>query len=268
MNLRHMLQKTGCNIQDPLIPRTHLPLGCIVARFRHLRSAVWGTEPVIMDRTLRLGCKGSLRIEMDFRPRYFKAIDPLTPMKHLQEEEWEPRTPRADDLIETADTVALEAREEASRKVHQNDYILTAAGGESIMGGRQAMQQNPVEMYHKYKQVDKWVKGVLKVRKQRINEDIGYDDKDGFTMIKSTVQGYMKSYEKWKEERKAREVMMDKQVKALHVAHAHTGAKTAEQKLQPGQQQMPGQPKVVFGGLPALKVEPWLEEIMEGSRFM
>ena len=45
-NLREVLARSGCDVPEPLVPRTHLPLGCVVVRYRHLRQAVWGSEPV------------------------------------------------------------------------------------------------------------------------------------------------------------------------------------------------------------------------------
>merc|ERR1719329_227997 len=147
MNVRHVLQKTGCDLMHPMIPSTHMPLGCSVVRFRQMRTAVWGTEPVVIDRRLRLNAKGSLRLEIDFCPRYFLAVDPLT--KHRSgEEQFEPRTPRAEDLEETAETAVLSLQEVPDGPM--NDVVLTGAGGDSILQGRQAMQQNPVELYRRY----------------------------------------------------------------------------------------------------------------------
>merc|ERR1740138_2010204 len=72
-NFRAMLKRSGLEVEEPLVPRSHMPLGCVVVRFRHLRSAVWGIEPTEIYRTLRLGCRGNLRLEIDFRPRFFRA---------------------------------------------------------------------------------------------------------------------------------------------------------------------------------------------------
>merc|ERR1719446_62366 len=105
-----------------------------------------------------------------------------------EEEEWEPRTPRATDLEETAESVALEEKHQAKIEAAHHNIVLTGAGGDSIMGGRQHMQQNPVEMYQKYKQVDSWVKQVLKARKKQMNEEVGIDETDGITMIKSQIK--------------------------------------------------------------------------------
>jgi hypothetical protein len=266
MNLRQILQKTGCDVQDPMIPKTHMPLGCVVARFRHLRSAVWGTEPVVLDRTMRLNCKGSLRIELDFRPRFFKAVDPLKAHKKTEmkeEEEWEPRTPRAADLEETAESVALEERRNKKLEEAAHNIVLTGAGGDSIMGGRQHMQQNPVEMYQKYKQVDVWVKQVLKARKKQMNEEVGIDDKDGITMIKSQIAAYKKRHELWREKREQRKEDLDKSVKAVAVTQG-----VMKKPVEQSKQDDPKKPKVEYGGIPEIRVEPWLEEILEGTRFV
>jgi hypothetical protein len=267
MNLRQLLQKTGVDLGDPLIPRTHMPLGCVVARFRQLRGAVWGTEPVIMDRTMRLNCKGNLHIELDFRPRYFIAIDPL---KSLQaNDEFEPRTPRAEDLDETDETSAL-ASQEVKEKTH--DIILTGTGGQDMIAGRQAMQQNPVELYKKYNQVSTWAIQVLNARRKLVGEEyksMGKADtgaEEGAFWAFSQIKHYKRRYDMWQEDRERTKMMMDRQVVATQMAVPGQAMKQAVTVTKP----QPGQPKDAFAGgmLPNLKVEPWLEEILDGSRFV
>lgn len=73
--LRRLLQRNGVDVPEPLAPRAHVPLGCMVVRFRQLRAAVWGTEPVEMTRSLRLNPRASLAMAIDFRPRYFATRD-------------------------------------------------------------------------------------------------------------------------------------------------------------------------------------------------
>lgn len=264
MNLRQLLQKTGCDIMEPLIPRTHMPLGCIVARFRHLRGSIWGVEPVVMDRKLRLNAKGSMHIELDFRPRYFNAVDPLA--KQRQEDEFQPRTPRADDLEETAETAALSAQEGIAIE-RMNDLILTGAGGENIRGGREAMQQNPVEMYQKYEQVSKWAEQVIKTRKRIADEEFRTADPDatgGMSWITEKVKSYQRQYQAHKEKKEKTKEMLDVRVQAVVQPPAGLSIAKATTTTKP----QPGQPKTAFNAIPQLRVEPWLEDILAGSRFV
>jgi len=264
MNFRQLMQKTGCDIQEPLIPRTHMPLGCIVARFRTLRTAVWGTEPVSMNRALRLSCKGKLGIEIDFRPRYFIAVDPLRSLKG--ETDFEPRTPRKEDLEETAETAALEA-EKASKVPAGHDLILTGAGGQDMRGGREAMQDNPLELFRKYKQVTAWSKAVLKQQNEQLGEEnrlLGIDpEPDGISWLQGKVQGYQKRFELYKEKRKTDKANMDRQVQAVALAPVTTMKAQAPPKAQPGDLK-----KSLHGQLPVLKVEPFMDEFLDGSRFV
>eukprot|EP00929_Paragymnodinium_shiwhaense_P093580 TRINITY_DN5377_c0_g1_i1.p1 TRINITY_DN5377_c0_g1~~TRINITY_DN5377_c0_g1_i1.p1 ORF type:complete len:1219 (-),score=348.41 TRINITY_DN5377_c0_g1_i1:124-3744(-) len=74
-NLIHLLKKAGVDVPKPLAPTFHIPIGCVLVRFRHLREAVWSTKTVMMDRMLRLSSRGKLKVEVDFRPRYFTPTD-------------------------------------------------------------------------------------------------------------------------------------------------------------------------------------------------
>jgi len=256
MNLRQMLQKTSCEIQDPLIPRTHMPLGCIVARFRHLRGAVWGTEPITMNRMVRLNCKGSLNIELDFRPRFFLATDPLSQMK--LEEEFVPRTPRVDDLEVNAETQALDAIDRAS-KGEPHGLVLT---GLPDFGpcGREAMQANPDELYKKYKQVNLWAKIVLSRKKDASTADfrsMGADLIDS-NFITTKVAMYQRRYEAWQEKRALYAESLDEVVEKPTAANA---PRAEVKKADIGAKVNKG-----FETLPILSVEPWLDEILEGSR--
>jgi len=271
MNLRQIMQKTGCDLQEPLIPRTHMPLGCVVARFRHLRAAVWGTEPTTMDRMLRMNCKGSLCIEMDFRPQFFLAKDPLKGLR--DEEDFEPRTPRADDLEQTAATAALEAREGADRAAPSEliiGGITTAAGGESILGGRQSMQQNPVELYRKYQQVTKWAGSVLVARKKMQEEEMKAmggkkeEGEDNMGWLLQFALEQRRKYQMYRDRRQEAKDTLDREVQAQALPPSGIQVQKAVTVTKP----QPGQPKVAFDTIPIMRVEPWLEEILEGSRFV
>jgi len=264
LNFRQIMQKTGCNIQEPLIPRTHMPLGCVVARFRTLRTAVWGCEPVEITRSLRLSCKGKLSIEIDFRPTFFISIDPL---KCLQSDDsFEPRTPRKEDLEETLESAALEA-ERVAKLSHSHDFVLTGAGGEGIRTGREAMHDNPLELFRKYKQVTAWSKAVLKERSLQEKEEqrlmLG-DSAEDASWIKTKVENYQKRYHHYLDKREQAKANMDRQVTATTHVPIPT-AKKAAPKAGPKAAAVPGKAQ---GHLPELQQsEPWMEDVLDGSRF-
>jgi len=116
-NLREVLAASGCDVPEPLVPRTHLPLGCVVIRYRHLRAAVWGNEPVTVVRTLRLSCRGSLRVQIDFRPKFFECAEQERAKLLSQEEEDELQ--RARDAVD--DVVAHTCEDAARRQNRVND---------------------------------------------------------------------------------------------------------------------------------------------------
>lgn len=86
-NFLSVLKRSGCDAQQPLAPRSHVPIGVVVTRFRQLRTAVWGTVPVEIDRGLRLSPRGSLSLEVDFRPNFFAPVDPSGALPAADEEE-------------------------------------------------------------------------------------------------------------------------------------------------------------------------------------
>merc|ERR1719207_106621 len=103
-----------------------------------------------MDRRLRLSCKGTLHIEIDFRPKYFLAQDPMGGGGDPADE---PRTPRESDLLD-----ADEEKKEPVKDSH--GLILVKPEAQDIVdplaGGRAIVGQDPVEMYRRFKKVDMW----------------------------------------------------------------------------------------------------------------
>jgi hypothetical protein len=268
MNLRQLLQKTGCDVMDPLIPKTHMPLGCVVARFRHLRGAIWGLEPVSMDRMMRLQCKGGLRIEMDFRPQYFAVLDPL---QGMMEAEDRPRTPRAEDLEESAETTAA-AVEAARNKKPPNQLVITSAIEEEMPGGRAAYAEHPVELYQKFLQVSVWAGKVIDARSKLVGEEtraMGFADptKEGYGKVKAYFLNLKYQYQIWKEKREQRLSNLDKEVSltTMPVRPVQgTGRKAKERKPEAENVSL----LASEDKLPVLKMEPWLEDILDGSRFV
>jgi len=97
-NLRTVLERSGCEAHLPMVPKSHIVVGCVVVRFRQLRTAVWQTQVVDVGRTLRLNCRGMLNMEVDFRPRFFEPKPDPRASSLTPEEEDELYTLRPFDI--------------------------------------------------------------------------------------------------------------------------------------------------------------------------
>lgn len=150
-NLRRRLEKSGMEMPEPLVPRAHLPIGCVVVRFRRLRSAVWGTEPVLVERSLRICSRGRLKVEVDFRPRYFIAYDPYAVLGLAEEEVG---TPRAEVEIEETDTEEAAAIDRLGLRIDVEARARTFAKPE------------PEVMLTRFLQWSVWAHQVLQLRKE------------------------------------------------------------------------------------------------------
>jgi len=262
-NLRALLKRSGCDIDEPLVPRSHLPLGCVVVRFRHLRTAVWSAEPVEIDRTLRLSCRGTLRLEIDFRPRFFIAEQNARNAKSTAEEEaiYEVRPP--DPLAE------LESDEEADGDQAESlvqaqpiravtvDEALAAASGEKHLS-------DPETLFKRFVQVTHWSRKVLEAQ-QRLGPSSASGSEQapqGFLVVRKVKQ-YIQQYRAARELEDMRQQIMDRPVgTALAPPRAATKDRTVQPAAPPPQPAQAPVPK-----LPKLQAEPWLEELLEGSRF-
>jgi len=263
-NMRKYLGRAGVNISDPLVPRTHLPLGCLVIRFRELRASVWHDEPVVVDRKLRLACRGSLRLEVDFRPRYFHSTLPA--MANLNAEEFEPRTPRQDDLEESLETAVAAKLAEKQKKLEKEKkrsmIIKSGVDKEAVGRGRARAAENPEYMYRRFMQVSVWASSVLAVRKRLTNDTFQTDQEElarqaGLVAKLQSAGAYVKwRYKKMREFREHQREVLDQKVLARAIEPPKR-FKTAP-KAQPGKKR---------GEVPVLNVEPWLEEVIQGSRF-
>jgi len=276
-NLRRLLKDTGCEISDPLVPRTHLPLGVSVVRFRHLRAAVWNKDPVVIDRRMRLCCRGWLRLEIDFRPQYWETHDPYRNVA-IDNGSSGLRTPREQDLIQ-ADTKRPPTK--------GNSLIFSKSAepppGEKV-GGRYAGIQDPIELYRRFLQISVWSKQMLDVRNRvgSLEEDddlLGPRERgsveDGGGGLRrsppvdaeSGVVGSIKrQIHRWKTARQRRELMEEAKDRPLEAAtEAPRAPLTKAGSVQPGIQDRSGNPVAVVR---PLQIEPWLEDLVESSRLI
>lgn len=257
-NMRRMLSRAGIDVSDPLVPRTHLPIGCLLVRFRELRSSVWNDEPVVVDRKLRLACRGRLRIEIDFRPKYFVASK-KTGLSG--EEEFQPRTPRQEDLEVSLETVVAAMSEGKVKQKPANRMVISSKVDRNAMG-RSVAGENPQVMFRRFMQVSVWANAVLSVRRRLSGED--YDQTEelarsrGLGARVKNAYNYMNwRYKKLQDYREQQQHLMDQKIEAKPIEPPKR-VKVVAAKVQPGRRNK---------DIPVLHVEPWLEEMLDGSRF-
>jgi ankyrin repeat protein len=117
---------TQVNIPKPPVPPSHVPLGVVLVRFRQLREAVWSSEPLLLDRTLRLNSRGRLRLQIDFRPKFQQVPD------HAREQPVRPfHTPRKEEMKESELQIGDPY---AKPKPKQETSKALSATGESLSG--------------------------------------------------------------------------------------------------------------------------------------
>jgi len=220
-NLRALLERSGCDIQDPLVPRTHLPLGCVVLRFRQLREAVWGTEPVEISRTLRLNCRGNLRIELDFRPRFFQVaanprLQQLTPQEEEDIYSVKPLDPKDDSFDMLSPYKPLGELPDPLQKQLQDHKRAEQGRGD------------PQKLFKRFNQVLAWSQATLEtaeeerlLRRQQKQKAKSREPKreeataqsrikDLAEMGRAGVVDAAATYQDWKQQKKARREKMDR----------------------------------------------------------
>jgi len=270
-NLRALIGRSGCEIQEPLVPRNHLPLGCVVVRFRHLRAAVWGTEIVQVSRTLRLNSRGNLKLEVDFRPRFF-APQQVSISSQVDDEVYtiKPTNDPVQDALLTGPPIeALAEPEKIDLGVNPN----------RVPGFKPEKEpKNDAELLaHRFRRVYDWSGKVLDCHQQMVDElgmqgimmdSPGADVRlhrirrepapEGANLLQKAVHYSKETYKVEMEKRVLRQALLDKPVGAANAATRHV--------LEPGEEQpVHGSP---FLKLPHLEAEPFVEELMESSRLI
>lgn len=292
-NLREVLARSGCDVPEPLVPRTHLPLGCVVVRYRHLRQAVWGSEPVTVVRTLRLSCRGSLRVQIDFRPKLFEC---------KEEERAKMLSPEEEDELYRV-TAGTEEDEKREALMFQEQLEKKRADAErlsiDIMGKMKARQQilsadealerakrirhmrDPEVLLKRFQQVTHWAGAVLKIREEFRNAEVeraqqaarqaellaseakkGEIEEKHKTSVglSSKLKTYVRTrYKAWSDERAFKEAALDKPIGTVDPQEL------MKAKAVPG---VPMPKKVPPPTIPRLKAERWVEEFLEGSRMI
>jgi hypothetical protein len=249
-NFLAVLKKTGCDAPLPLADSTHIPVGCIIVRFRQLRAAVWGTEPVEINRALRLSCRGFCRLEVDFRPKLFCPIDPAPPQPGPQDEEgqlfnnWDNLTPDVLQKLFPEDFLSSLAQKPSKNTVHeQRPLASTPAHHDSyatlkrffqiaILTGSAIRRQQEMG-------TGRSKKGMEGAQRAAI---IGRAVESGVNAIKNKIQ-------KTREERALRKKSLDSKIEVPE--------KKAAISLNEEDEATSG-----------LLDEPWLEELVDGSRFV
>jgi hypothetical protein len=99
MNCRQEVRKgLALNIQWPPIPASHIPLGFVLLTFRSLREPAMDPSHVFTyTRHLRGSDRGTIKFELDFRPKLFQVYEPA---RLIAEEQDKVLTPRKQDVLE------------------------------------------------------------------------------------------------------------------------------------------------------------------------
>lgn len=284
-NLRALLERSGCEIQDPLVPRTHLPLGCVVMRFRQLREAVWGLEPVQISRTLRLNCRGNLRLELDFRPTFFKPkTDPRVVQMSSQEEEEIYSVRPLDPEDDSFDGLALLQESKGNMadpmKKQLEDYNRFKKG-----------RGDPYKLYRRYKQVMQWSSDMIETAEEeqillrerkhkfekRTKPPEGEEQPTWQKRLTSAGEAgrvyALDAAERYKQQQKTRKDRSDAMDRPVGAPPPPPPpAKTQKENIaaivKQRQPQFTYNPDDLPTDWPKLKVEPWMQDLLETSRFM
>jgi len=269
-NLQKVLKKTGLDLPDPLSPRTHLPLGCVIVRFRHLRGAVWGTEPVVIDRALRLGCRGSLTLEVDFRPRFFVAFDP---QKYLGAEELEEiQTPRYNETDDLQDAIK-EERMADKKGIPAIDKLGFRVQDTRGTTSHIRQQQDPATTYTRFMQWSVWSYQVQQARKllggeadetAAAQEEAARAARRKRIRKRFTVREIVKAF---KARQQRREKVMNMKLQAR--SGGKTTPSATSTRVQRQTKQKEGEKAALLKiPMPRGGDEPWMEVLLDGTRLI
>jgi len=258
-NLRQLLQRSGCDIPEPLAPRSHLPLGCVVVRFRHLRATVWHTEPTIISRKLRLGCRGRLHMEIDFRPKFFAATSRY---ELPAEEEEEIYGVRVTDDTESGDDeeVSTPFFKEKPGQVCDSCCIDT---GLPWMP-RKVGEVQTAAMHQRFMQITVWAQQVLRARQQLTPGAEQKLPRGKTDSIQTPRQRLKNAFKVIREPHPIDDGPQDDPLTLQRSSGERLpqfDKSISSFGIQSGNEESSA-PK-----LPALKSEPWLEDLVAGSRF-
>eukprot|EP00928_Gymnodinium_smaydae_P027684 TRINITY_DN21322_c0_g5_i1.p1 TRINITY_DN21322_c0_g5~~TRINITY_DN21322_c0_g5_i1.p1 ORF type:complete len:1201 (-),score=294.20 TRINITY_DN21322_c0_g5_i1:89-3691(-) len=259
-NLRDLLAEGGCRVPKPIAPRAHMPLGCVVVRFRHLRQAVWSTVPVVMNRMVRLSRRGNLRLEVDFRPRYFGPKD-SQPEMTVEEEEAMYGVGHSDEM-DTEVEIALMALDRPYDELLPiaEDYDL-----ENLMSAGALQMSDPMMLYKRFMQI-----AVHSKRAMELQAKLDWENTRK-ARAKAARLRAQEQHERWAKVReqlaKVREWL--KHRKAIREEAKLRMERPFEeivdtQAIRPGVKENAD----VIAAAAGLTDEPWLEELLDGSRFV
>jgi ankyrin repeat protein len=246
-NFLSILKKNGCDAKLPLALSTHIPVGCVLMRFRHLRQAIWSTEPVECWRMLRLASRGALALEVEFRPKYFCPVDPAPPLPQPQDES---------DFFVKWDTVTADEMQKAFPRREQKTKPSAFASEEGFQALVQG--QTPATMLKRFFQVAIMARTVIERHKNMeegpAKSKPGSEAAGAERLMQQAVSGVTKALrgrlEAYVEQRRIRRRAMDEPIPLPE-----------ERRTARGE----GERDDVARGL---LDEPWLQELVDGSRFV
>lgn len=285
-NLRDILKRSGVEVPEPLVPKSHLPLGCVVARFRQLRTAVWSADPVEIQRTLRLNSRGSLRIQVDFRPRYFAARCRMP--QHSEEENDYSLKPLDSEAEAALGITTGLADDEASREAERLEEEKVALSLERAWNeaSQDLHMRDPEELFKRFLQVSVWAHRVQQARGSlgpgwtpgieapaaKVAAQaamIGRNKQATRTPVMRAFGQLVRKYEAAREMHHLRQMILDNPLgedlaldtSGRKVAASSSAASSSGPPKAPQAAQLPMK-------LPQLKAQPWLSDILDGSRML
>merc|ERR1712113_490788 len=127
-------------------------------------------------------------------------------------------------------------------------------------------------MYNRFMQVTVWSRKVLELRARLAGTTLSDQDKDpdkkAENIVVTKAKEAVQKYKERKEQQAVRQQLLDKPIGATHVApppRSGTAAVAVHPKAAPVVKS--GKLPVNTMKLPKLKAEPWLENLLDSSRF-
>mmetsp|Transcript_87022 Transcript_87022/g.244011 ORF Transcript_87022/g.244011 Transcript_87022/m.244011 type:complete len:1349 (-) Transcript_87022:56-4102(-) len=254
-NLLQVLKRGGCTIPAPVAPESHTPLGCVIVRFRHLRQAVWGTEPVTLKRMIRLNSRGTIKLQIDFRPRFFipRAMADVETQADDEIYEIEPLT--GDDAAADLANMSKAARGNQVFEA-QPEEMVRLVDGELPPSG--AAKRDVEFLYKRFTQMAVWTHKVMQAANKASDDRRPVAAADGprpltdmAIRVRREVSLSRQRMQATSELRRDRLLSMDKPLETPKAATLIKKKKAEEQSNE-----------VKF------RTEPWLETFLEGSRII
>jgi hypothetical protein len=219
-----------------------------------------------------LNCRGALRIEIDFRPRFFVVREEESLLNNNMTPQEEDEYYAVRPIDESPEALMFAAEMQPSLEEDGAAQGLTFEQYVALMSG--ARQRGDAErMYRRFIQISVWARKVMSVRSQLEAAEGETEEMHRRTERENLLLTYTRKVQKRikdaRDARQNRKLLLDRPMGATVAAPE---AMTRSAAVQPGGAARAGQPGMshakVKMKLPKLQAEPWLEELMETSRLL